>query len=252
MTNRKGRITTMKAPKYVEYAQSILKYGDQSEVDENYNILQAAAKEIERTIDIRVEDTHLDILATMFDITFKAIVKKIKSKVNEGKSHYRVIIAKRLEIGYDNAIDEQYEDNGGFMFYMKHLYLKQEESIQREYGDSVIELCAMWNSLNVSSDIQFIADVVSDAKAGINKQDIALETDACIIPIFSIIYDQLTSYVSNKRKEYGEFEYTLTFLSLFDVKAVQSDNMDDVIILTPSIESKLELKDNHTASGRYE
>ena len=239
-------------PKYVEYAHAILKNMDQSEVDENYNILQAAASTIEKTIDIRVENTHLDILVTMFDITFKTIVKRIKMKVNEGKSHYRVIVAKRVEIGYDNALDEDYEDNGGFMFYMKHLYLKQEENIKREYGDSVIELCAMWNSMNVSSDMQFIADVISEAKSELNKQDIALETDICIIPIFAIIYDQLVDEVSKKRKELGEFEYVLSFLSSFDVKAVQSDNMDDVIIFTPSIEYKLELKDNHTASARYE
>lgn len=239
-------------PKYVEYAHSILKDVDKNDIDETYNILQAAANVIEKNFDIRIESTYLDILLTMFDITFQTIVKKIKSKVNEGKSHYRVIVAKRVEIGYDNAIDENYEDNGGFMFYMKHLYLKQEDNSQREYGDSVIELCTEWNSKNVSSDIQFIADVVSETKNLLNKQDIALETDTCIIPIFSMIYDELVDYVSNRRKELNEFEYILSFLSLFEIKAVQSDEMEDIILFIPAIAFKLELKDNHTASARYE
>ena len=53
--------------------------------------------------------------------------------------------------------------------------------------------------------------------------------------------------------ELGEFEHTINFASLFDVSIRDSaDDDDDIIVFTPSIEFKLELKSDEAASSKYD
>ena len=55
------------------------------------------------------------------------------------------------------------------------------------------------------------------------------------------------------KAELGEFEYTINFASLFDVSIRDSaDDDDDIIVFTPSIEFKLELKSDEAASSKYD
>ena len=244
MTQRKGRNTTMQL--YKQYVERNL-IDNQDDV---YNIIDAASAELERKFDIACDEP--DMLITIFGVTFNEFVKELQKR-SATKDHYKVIIASRLEIGFNNAKDEEYEKNGGFMFYIKHLYQEsKDDELSREYGNGTIELCNEWNSVNIQSDNDFIKVVVMNTHAALKKLDIALESHEVIIPIFITIYDTMIFYIKTQRATLNEFEYEINFISLFDVKAVQGEDLEDSIIFTPSIENKLALKSDQLATSKYD
>lgn len=232
------------------------------DIEDIYNIIDVAAERISSDFDISGDKTNNDfedMLITIFCKTYQTIVKQIHRHILERKdvtedTGFEIEFAKRLVIGYDNALNEEYEKNGGFMIYLKHLYHESSNDNNREYEDTSIELCTMWNSANITKDTEFIKKCASDTVKALNDLDIAIESQELIMPIFAYIYDALIQYVTIKRAETKEFKYTINFCSMFDVSALEGseDSINDVISLQPAIWSKLELKSDALASSKYD
>jgi hypothetical protein len=175
-------------------------------------------------------------------------------KANAGYTRFKVIVAERFEIGFDNAENDDYEKNGSFMFYIKHLYYKKKDdnTSHRDFDDDTITLCNSWNSMNIITDATIIKEIVAKAYDEILKLDIALEEQIVIMPMVATVYDSMIHFVKIQRAEQKEFEYEINFMSLFDVRAQESDDGEDIIAFTPAIENKLMLKDDGTASSKFD
>ena len=94
-----------------------------NDVEAVSNIANAAAEDIRKKFDIYFSHER-DMIIAIFSVTFRNYVKKLRDRSRQGYAHFKINIAKRLEIGYDNAENDEYEKNGGFMFYVKHLYFQ--------------------------------------------------------------------------------------------------------------------------------
>ncbi len=219
------------------------------------NIANAAAEDIRKKFDIYFSHER-DMIIAIFSVTFRNYVKKLRDRSRQGYAHFKINIAKRLEIGYDNAENDEYEKNGGFMFYVKHLYFHStDDDVSDRYGKDTIQLCTEWNSANVisSSDDPIIKEVCMDSVNDLKKLDISADNPEVITPIFISVYEAIIGYMKITKAELGEFEHTINFASLFDVSIRDSaDDDDDIIVFTPSIEFKLELKSDEAASSKYD
>lgn len=219
--------------------------------DDVYTIIEMSQNELFKKFDMK--PPHAEMVLTAFALTFEAFVKKLKEKADSGYTKYKIIIANRLEIGFDNAEDEEYEKNGGFMFYIKHLYFNtKDDDSNREYEDNTITLCATWNSTNITTDSQIIREVAIKAVDDFKKYDIGIESHEAVMPIFSTVYDNIVTYIKAQRASTNEFEYEVNFAGLFSVRAQASDDLDDIIAFTPAIDNKLLLKSDAGASSKFD
>lgn len=233
--------------KFITYAQNIIV----DNIDDVYSIIEIAMRELKENFDIGAK--HPEIVLTTFAVTFESFVKKLKERADANYTKYKIIIADRLEIGFDNAEGEDYEKNGGFMFYIKHLYHEsKDDDSNREYEDDTITLCTTWNSINITTDFQIIREVATKTLDELKKYDVLLPKQELVIPIFITVYDSMVSYLKLQRASLNEFEYEVNFAGLFSVRAQQSDDLDDIIAFTPAIDNKLMLKSDSGASSKYD
>ena len=250
-------------PKGNEGFKDYVKENVVDDVEDVYQIIDIAKERMKDSFDISgsgPNDTTIDDeLITIFCKTYETIVSHIYRHIldrnkNNDDTGFEIDVARRFVIGYDNALNEDYEKNGGFMIYVKHLYYNSTGEIDREYEDSTIELCAKWNSANILKNPEFIKKCAEDTVKVLNAFDIAVESSETIMPIFIYIYDALTQYIVTKRAETKEFRYSINFCSMFDISALEGDenNVSDVITIQPAIWSKLALKSDALASNKYD
>lgn len=233
--------------KYYSYVESNVV----DDKDFLYDIVEAAGGEYKSILDLRVDVP--EIIISIIMETFRVFKKKLQEKASSGYSRYKINVANRFEIGYDNAENEDYEKNGGFMFYIKHLYRESKnDNFTKEYEDDTITLASAWNSLNIKTDSKIINEVSAETISALKKLDIKIETPELVMPIVCIFYDNMIECIKIQRSSLKEFELTLNVASIFDVRVMEGDDGDDIITFTPSIEYKLGLKDDAQASSRYD
>lgn len=235
-----------KEPKYMNHARKLIV--DDSE--DIYTILDMTARDLNDNFDIKA--SHPEMILTAFDLTFRAFRTKLEERRNAGYNRYKIIIANRLEFGFDDTVGD-YEKNGGFVVYYKHLYHEaKDDDSNREYEDNTITLCTTWQSINITSDSQIIKEVAAKSVEEYNKYDIATSAQEVVLPIFCTVYDNIISYIKLKRATENEFEYSISFAGLFDIKAIQSNDLDDIIEITPSIDDKTTMKSDDKASSKHD
>lgn len=214
-----------------------------------FTIMSTASKRLFQlfNINITIPEQGLAIAA----ITFETIIDNLKKKEIAGYDNWSVVIAKKLEIGYSSTIDDEYEKNGGFVPGIKHLYGDNSIDVEAKPDDKTVELCVLWNSMNITTETKFIKQVSVEALKHLDNIGIKLGSDELIMPIFITIYEIAVEYCKIRRAETKEFMYSINFLSCFTIKAVESDG-EDVISIEPSISTKLELKSDGLASSKYD
>lgn len=234
-------------PKFMKYAENIIV----DNIDDVYSIIEMSQRELQNKFDMKTK--HPEMVLTAFALTFEAFVKKLKERADAGYNKYKIIIANRVEIGFDNAEGEDYEKNGGFMFYIKHLYYNaKDDDSNREYEDTTITLCTTWNSINITTDSQIIREVAIKAVDDFKKYDIVIQSHEAVMPIFATVYDNIVTYIKLQRANNNEFEYEVNFAGLFSVRSQASDDLDDIIAFTPAIDNKLLLKSDSGASSKFD
>jgi len=220
-------------------------------LDDVYNIIDLASKELSSNFDIKINSNEIPI--TIFGVTFRTIVNLLKEKSISGYDKYKINIANRFEVGYDNTTNDEYEKNGGFIIYIKHLYQNFSTVREREYDDDTITLCVEWNTTNITSDNDMIKTISTTTVSKLDSEyDIKLGTSECVIPIFVTIYDCLISYLKIERASRKESEFEINFMGLFDIAAQESDDNEDIIRITPSIDLKLTIKSDGLGSAKYD
>ena len=228
------------------------------DVDAAKDIAELASKSLEENFDIypdpndKSRDGQAAIVLSVFDVVFREIIAKLIEKRNAEYQMYKFIIANRVEIGYDQSVSDEFEKNGGFIIYIKHLYHEKPIAVEKEYEDDTIDLCTAWNTINITSDTKVINDIASASVKLLNNLDIKLGSSELVMPIFATVYDAMITYLRIRRAELKEYDYTINFLSLFDVSAKESDGVDDTIVFVPAIEFKLGLKSDGKGSSQYE
>lgn len=245
--NWKGNSKAMNYKDYV--AENVV-----NNKDDVKKIIAIAAGELERKFDMHASEAP-DMLLTIFSVTFREFVAKLKDRSRKGYEHFKINIARRLEIGFDNAENEEYEKNGGFMFYVKHLYFHSTDDVSDSYDKDTIQLCTEWSSANVigSSDDPIIKEVSMDAIKKITDLEIPFLNYEIIIPIFITIYEAIIHYMIITRSSTGDFEYEIDFASLFTVSVKEAmEGDEDIVTFTPAIEFKLALKSDETASSKWD
>lgn len=233
--------------KYMDYVKENLI----DDVDDVYSIAELASKEIARKFDIEIKVPEM--LITVFSVSLRDLLELFQEKEKAGYPKFKAVIADRFEMGYDNAANGEYEVDGSFTAYIKHLYHKDKgDAVAKEYGESSIELATKWNSINIKgeSSVMAVKDLIPKCLKDLKKLDIGIESGEIIMPLVVTFYDAMIAYVTTQRASLKEFEYGINMASLFDVKALENGDTDehgdseDIIEFTPSIEFKLGLKDN--------
>ena len=220
-------------------------------LDDVYNIIDLADKELSSNFDIKIDSKEIPI--TIFGVTFRTIVNLLKEKSISGYDKYKINLANRFEVGYDNTTNDEYEKNGGFIIYIKHLYQNFSTLREREYDDDTIALCVEWSATNITNDADAIKKISTTALTKLDTgYDIKLGTADCVIPIFVTIYDCLVAYLKIERASRKESEFEINFIGLFDIAAQESDDNDDIIRITPSIDLKLTIKSDGLGSAKYD
>ena len=190
------------------------------------------------------------LAAVIFSKTFDCILDELKSQ-QKGKSEFNINICKRFNIGYttnENADDEKV---GNFCIYLNHLNVSSKQSTIDTTEEKSIVRCAQWNTVNIEDQPQIIKNISAAAIEELKKIDIVMKSSEAIMPIFITVYENIINYIIIKRAESNSYEYTINFVSCFDITAREAEDGTDIVI-TPSINSKLYLKDDSNASGKYE
>lgn len=234
--------------KYVKYCEHVIV----DDKDELLTIADYTAQKLKS--EFLIGCNNPEMIITIFLFVYEDIIKKIHEKSKAGYNKYQITIAKSVEIGFDNAENEDYEKNGGFMVYIKHLYRESSENTSEpDFDDATISLCAAWNSINITTDVKIIKEICADVIKRLHDYDIWIDSPEVIMPIFITFYNCIIDFVKIKRAESKQFEYEINIASLFDVAARESnDPNEDIIAFTPSIEDKMRLKSDDIASSKFD
>lgn len=233
---------------YLEWCEESI---DKSCFDDTMNIAELAMNQLNRLFYIHVDRSEM--LLAIFGLTYETILERLITKERAGYDNYKVTIANQLEIGYSSTINDEYEKNGGFVCGIKDLGNSGQVEDAPETSDETIQLCVEWNSANIVTDTNFINKVVEATSVKLKQLKCFIGSHELIIPIFVEVYKMAAQYAKIKRAENkDEFAYSINFLNCFDITARESIDGDDEILITPSISSKLELKNDWLASGKFE
>lgn len=215
------------------------------------NIGELAIKALYEKIYVTFKRAELPIATA--GIIYEAILEYLVKMQNEGKDSFNINIADRLEIGYSSSDNEDDEKVGNFMIYIRHLYNTKKDDLSDDARGSAAELCTQWNSANIVTQADVISKISDAALVKLSKEiDIHGATLDFVIPAFIIIYEQLVGYLKLKRRELNKFEYEINFASCFTAGCRENEEDTDDIYFVPNITSKLRLKDDRKATGKYE
>lgn len=190
------------------------------------------------------------LAAVIFSKTFDCILDELKNQ-QKGKSECNINICKRFNIGYTTNENSDDEKVGNFCIYLNHLNISAKQSIIDTTEEKSIVRCTQWNTVNVEDQPEIIKNIAANAVSELKKIDVVINSSETIMPIFITVYENIINYIIIKRAESNAYEFTINFASCFDITARESEDGTDIVI-TPSINSKLYLKDDSSASGKYE
>lgn len=192
------------------------------------------------------------LVAAIFRKIFEAFMKTLISYQKEWSS-YQIVVANRLIIGYSNSEnDEDLEKPGNFMFFIQHINSSTKTDMDKDPTLKSVELCAMFNSENITTNAEDIYKIANLALSMLNEIDVKFASNEVIIPIFIAVYEALITKLKIYRIDADEFEYEINFMSCFWAMVREGENGNDSIRFRPNIEGKLSLKNDADATGVYE
>ena len=191
------------------------------------------------------------MIASIFAKIYEAILTNLKL-AEKAYSNFAVNLANRLTLGYSTPEDEDDEKQGNFMVFIKDMGFTPRAYETGDADMTANQLCTLWNSENIQEQPELISKIAESARK-ILKQDLAIELQSHepIMPIFVTVYETLVQMMQLHRKEIDEFEFEVNFVSCFWIIAREGE-YEDVIDFRPNIDSKLTIKDDATASAKYE
>lgn len=248
----------------MEYTE-FFKEHDVENCEDTALILSAAAEDIFTHFGIKfgqksVTDGSIEwkpeMLGTAFIVFFEELLEKLKSLRAE-YSEYAINVADRLIIGFSNNDSEDNEISGvddevigNFAPFITHINKKHKEP-SFELGASPESRCTQWINSNVTDDIKVIEDISASAKTKLSQLKIKLIHHSFLPPAFIMVYEELVNVIQTKRRDEDKFKYTINFLNCFSITCRETDDGDEITI-TPNIRFKLDIKDNQSASGKYD
>lgn len=196
------------------------------------------------SIDINNPEMSIGIYAAVFSTIIKVLKEQQKNN-----TEFSINIAKRLEVGFTSIDDENAEKNGNFMVYIRHTETPQSTTVVDEDEDNTIVLATQWNAANITEQANILKEIATKAIDEIyNKINLRLGSIELVIPMFCIIHEQIIGYMKIKRVELDKAEHEINMVGLFDVKVEETDEGDEKICFTPSVDLKLALKDDEKAT----
>lgn len=201
--------------------------------------------------DPKTKEPAPKMVASIFAMIFDAIISYLE-KQESRYSEKDINICNRLSIGYSTLENEDDEKQGSFVVYLRHNSIMKNLDDFNDPMMSAKEKCVQWNSENVidqSEDIKKICDIALDY---CDKLKVKFASSEFVMPIFITCYECLVNYVKVARRDNDEFEHEVNFVNCFTITARESENDLDDICITPTIDSKLKLKNDSIASAKNE
>ena len=230
--------------KYLKYFNEVCP----EDVDDVLTVCEIASKELFQKFKMKFEDPR--ILACIWSKIYGAFHTYLKGCESE-YTEFKINVADRLEIGYDTSKDEDDEKQGNFCIYIHHLNSDKKDDMMVEPSDKAKERAVQWNTNNIIDKPTILRDISIQAIDYVKEIDIQLGSSEFIMPIFIKVYEALIKYIKVKRRDTDQFEFTINFLSCFYITCRELEDGDDIDI-TPSIQSKLNLKNDAQASSVHE
>lgn len=191
-------------------------------------------------------------VASCFGKIFEAIILKLQS-LEKDYSKFEINILDRLLIGYTTTENEDDEKQGNFMIYIKHNTSNKKDEGVDDPTTTARERCVQWNAENVIVQPEIIKKIAINATKMLDEDiDIVLVDSECVMPIFIFVYESLVNYVKIRRREKGDFEFEINFMSCFFIGATESEDGKDTIYIRPNINAKLMLKNDGEATAKNE
>lgn len=218
------------------------------DIEDIIAIGSVAKSEIYSRFKIKFEDPKL-LVATWSKI-YDAFLLKLKELTGK-YSDFTINICDRLSIGFTTTDDEDDEKMGNFMISIMHLDCAKKNNEVDDPTAKALERAVHWNTENIISQPDLLREISIDAAALLKSINVEIASE-CVIPIFVTTYEALAKFLKIRRHEKDEFEYVINWASCFDIGARESqDDLDDIFI-EPSINGKLTLKDDASATAKHE
>ena len=191
------------------------------------------------------------MMGAIFCKVYDSILQNLE-KFEKDYSSFEINFCNRFIIGYNTTEDEDDEKCGNFMVYISHRGCdKSDDNKVDDTNSTAASKFSYWVMENLQQQVELITKITGDAIKGLNELGITIQVPDVIIVIFTKVYETLVKYLMARRRDLGEFEYEINFLSCFFIGAREGEESDDIYI-RPNIESKLRLKNDSVASSQYE
>lgn len=244
-----------KKEKYEEYFEDIVV---EDEVDMEI-IGSSACRSIEKDFGITFgksaeggeDDWRVPIV--VFAKVYESILEELEALRDQYNS-FEINFANRFLIGFDNHVNEDDEKEGNFMIYIFNINDANkaiaENANSSEIGEEedASERCRRWVSENVVDTPETMRKISQKAITKLEKIDLELYRDTLIPPIVSYVYDEMVEYIKQKRINNKEDEEEINFAGCFFIMSRETEDGKGEIIIRPSIESKMALKDDATSN----
>ena len=217
--------------------------------DDIITICESASISIYERFKTRFDDPRL--LAATFAEIYYTIADKLKS-LQKDYSAFAINICDRLEFGYNNKEDEDDEKVGNYNVYIRHLSNTKKNNEVDDPTAKAVERAVQWNTENVIEQPELLRKISVDATEALkNSIDLNLAASELIWPIFIMTYESIINFLKIKRRETDQFQYEINFMSCFSIGTQETEDADE-IYFRPSIEKKLNIKDDTQASSKHE
>jgi hypothetical protein len=181
---------------------------------------------------------------------FEGFIEKLKSLQKE-YDNFQINLANRLAIGFTNNENEDDEKSGNFMLFIQHLREATKTETVNDPTISNIERAVQWNAENIVEQPELIRALTIEAVKYLRDIDIQLANNEIIMPVFITYYECIINYLKIHRREADLFELQLNY-SWFFIGAREGEDGRDTIFIRPSINGKLSLKSDISASSKSE
>ena len=163
-------------------------------------------------------------------------------------THFEINFANRFIFGFENYIDDDDEKEGNFMVYIYNID-KDRKNLETEEDATALECCKQWNDENIIETPEMIRKISQKTIDELKKYDLTIVQDILIPPVVAIVYDEMVKYIKQKRVNEKEFETEINFANCFFIASREyKDGEDSVIVIRPSIEAKLAIKDDASSA----
>lgn len=215
-------------------------------------ICDMTAKSAKDQFNMVLKSGNTEVYAVVFYATFNEILSFIRKK-QKMYNEFTIQIANSVNIGYCNNNNDDNEKVGNFFPILEYCNVNRnivnEDSVTE---DTTVSNFIRWKELNIKKNSESVREISSNAyNTLISDYHVSLRTDEAVIPLFCIFMDNIASYLKFlfKESEGTASEVHLNVLGLFDAYYSYNEESDEEIIeYTPSIATKLALKQDDVAS----